>query len=411
MSVRICGIRSRWKKIDGLMAEEKELPLWRNRPFWSVFFIAFLIYFSNNMLAQTLPKYAYDLGASSQLIGVLAGAFAVCALLMRPISGQLVDNEDRLFLLRVTIGIILVAITGLVFSHEVWLFILFRGLNGIGWGIGSVLCMTLASGCFTKAHLGVGIGIYGLGQTVAQAVAPMVGLNVAAVYGYNFLYQFNVAICAAAFVLTYLVAIEHQRPAVRSYSLRLSAMISFSALPPAVVTMCNAIAQSSIMAFLVIYAANISIPQIGVYFTVQAATVVLTRPLWGKLADRWPSLRIIVPCEVLIGAGLFTIYEAQVLWQFLAAAILVGAGTAGDQPVLMSECIRWVPPEQRGIASNTNYLGVDAGWFIGGNLAGFVVSLVGYRDLYLIFILPVVLATLFYAWAERKGGRGSSFYL
>ena len=151
MSVRICGIRSRWKKIDGQMAEEKELPLWRNRPFWSVFFIAFLIYFSNNMLAQTLPKYAYDLGASSQLIGVLAGAFAVCALLMRPISGQLVDNENRLFLLRVTIGIILVAVTGLVFSHEVWLFILFRGLNGIGWGIGSVLCMTLASGCFTKA--------------------------------------------------------------------------------------------------------------------------------------------------------------------------------------------------------------------------------------------------------------------
>ena len=124
----------------------QDISLLKNKQFWSIFIIAFLIYFSNNMLAQTLPKYAYDLGASAQLIGVLAGAFAVCALLLRPVSGQLVDNENRLLLLRLTIGIILAAVTGLVFSQKVWLLILFRGLNGLGWGIGSTLCMPIASG-------------------------------------------------------------------------------------------------------------------------------------------------------------------------------------------------------------------------------------------------------------------------
>ena len=387
------------------MQEEQDTmqdsSLLKNKQFWSIFIIAFLIYFSNNMLAQTLPKYAYDLGASAQLIGVLAGAFAVCALLLRPVSGQLVDNENRLLLLRLTIGIILAAVTGLVFSQKVWLLILFRGLNGLGWGIGSTLCMTIASGCFTKKKLGAGIGIYGLGQTIAQAMAPMIGLNVAALYGYNFLYRFNVAICAAAFVLTYFIVVDTRPHKKQPYSVKLKAMIAFPALPPAVMTMANSIAQSSIAAFLVIYATSMEIMQIGVYFTVQALTVLCTRPLWGKLIDRYGSWRIILPCEILIALGLFMIYEADVLWQFLVAAFLVGGGTAGDQPALMSECIRRVPDEERGRASNTSYLGIDLGWFIGGNLAGFVVSLVGYQDLYLVFMLPVFLATAFYLFTQK----------
>ena len=95
------------------------------------------------------------------------------------------------------------------------------------------------------------------------------------------------------------------------------------------------------------------------------------------------------------------IYEADVLWQFLVAAFLVGGGTAGGQPALMSECIRRVPDEERGRASNASYLGIALGWFIGDNLAGFVVSLVGYQDLYLVFMLPVFLATAFYLFTQK----------
>jgi MFS family permease len=284
---------------------------------------------------------------------------------------------------------------------KVWLLILFRGINGLGWGIGSTLCMTIASGCFSPNRLGSGIGIYGLGQTIAQATAPMIGLNVAAFYSYNFLYQFNVIICAAAFVLTYFIKIQIPPKKRRKYSLSLKAMLCLPALPPASVTLCNCIAQSSITAFLVIFANSISIPQIGSYFTVQAATVLITRPLWGKLADKYSSLKIIIPCELLIALGLLTIFFSNSLWQFLVAAVLVGAGTAGDQPILMSECIRRAPENQRGRASNTNYLGIDIGWFVGSNLAGFVVTMVGYRSLYLIFILPIVMATLIYTITQR----------
>jgi len=374
----------------------------RNRQFISVFLIAFLVYFSNSMLAQTLPKFAYDLGATSQSIGFLSGVFGICALLLRPVSGQLVDNENRRMLLRVTLGIILVAVTALTFSKQVWLLVVCRGLNGFGWGIGSTLCMTIATGCFSKDKLGTGIGIYGLGQTVALATAPMVGLTVARLYGYNFLYRFNVLICVVAFFLTYFVSLDPRQRPERNYSVSLSSMICVPALTPAFVTLCNMVARSAITAFLVIFAHSISVSQIGTFFTVQALTVLVTRPLWGKLTDRFGGLRIIVPCEIMIAAGLVIIGGAHQLWHFLLAAFLLGAGTAGDQPVLMSECIRRAPEDQRGRASNTSYLGVDIGGFVGANIAGFVVPLVGYRIMYLIFVAPVVLATVTYVLYDWK---------
>ncbi|MBP2650846.1 MAG: arabinose efflux permease family protein [Firmicutes bacterium] len=373
-----------------------------NKQFISIFLIAFLVYFSNGMLAQTLPKYAFDLGATSQIIGVLSGTFAMCALLLRPVSGLMVDNEDRRLLLRITIGVILVSVTGLTFSKQVWLLIVFRGINGLGWGIGSTLCMTIASSCFSKEKLGSGIGIYGLGQTIAQAIAPVIGLNVAQAYSYNFLYQFNVIICAAAFVLTYFIKLDTSSKKERKYSVSLKEMVCLSAIPPSVVTLCNSIAQASVTAFLVIFANSISVTQIGVFFTVQAAIVLVARPLWGKLTDKYGCLKVIIPCEFLIASGLLTIFFSQALWQFLLAAVLVGAGTAGNQPVLMAECIRRAPPEQRGRASNTSYMGTDIGGVVGSNLAGLLVTLIGYRNLYLIFILPILMATFMYTVFEKR---------
>jgi MFS family permease len=379
--------------------------IFKNQQFIAIFVIAFLVYFSNGMISQTLPKYAYELGAASQVIGLLAGIFATCALMVRTVAGQLVDHANKKLLLRIVIGITLLAVTGLTFSHEVWLFILFRGLGGFGWGIGSTVCMTMASSCFARENLGAGIGIYSLGQTIALALAPMIALEVAAAYNYNFLYRFNIIICAVAFVLTYFIKSDKpEAPEAKKhqYSVSLKQMICLPAIPPAIMTLCNSIAQASITAFLVIFAANISVAGIGLFFTVQAATILLTRPFWGRATDKYGFLKVLIPCELFIVLGLLAIFFSHTLWHFIMAAVLMGAGTAGSQPVLMSECMKRSPASQRGRASNTNYIGVDIGVITGSNLAGFVVAWAGYRNLYLLFTLPIIIGTLIYTITERR---------
>jgi MFS family permease len=368
----------------------------KNKQFITIFLIAFLVYFSNGMLSQTLPKYAHALGATSQIIGTLSGIFATCALFMRPFSGQLVDNEDKRLLLRITISIILISVIGLTFSKQIWMLILFRGINGIGWGIGSTLCMTIASSCFPKENLGIGIGIYGLGQTIAQAFSPMIALQVVQYYSFNFLYRFNVVICILAFILTYFIKIVDSSDKQRNYSVKINQIVCFPAIPPAMMTLCNSIAQASITSFLVIFAESISIKKIGIFFTIQACTVFLVRPFMGKMTDKYGLLKVLIPCELFFIIGLVMIFMSNNLVYFIVAAIFVGAGTAGAQPALMSECIKRAPADQRGRASNTSYIGTDIGVMVGSNLAGFVVALVGYRDLYLLFTLPIIISTILY---------------
>lgn len=379
--------------------------IFKNKQFMAIFVIAFLVYFSNGMLSQTLPKYAHALGATSQVIGTLSGIFATCALIMRPFSGQLVDNEDKKLLLRITIGIILISVIGLTFSKQIWMLILFRGINGFGWGIGSTLCMTIASSCFPKENLGAGIGVYGLGQTIAQAFSPMIALEVVQFYSFNFLYRFNVVICIIAFLLTYFIKIEEPPEKVRKYSFKINQIICFPAIPPAMMTLCNSIAQASITSFLVIFAESLSIMDIGIFFTVQACTVFLVRPLVGKMTDKYGLLKVLIPCELSLVLGLVIIFFSNNLLYFIVAAIFVGTGTSGAQPALMSECMKRAPADQRGRASNTSYIGTDIGVTLGSNLAGLFVSLMGYRNLFLLFTLPIIISTISYTIFDIRESR------
>ena len=74
-------------------------------------------------------------------------------------------------------------------------------------------------------------------------------------------------------------------------------------------------------------------------------------------------------------------------------------------------CIMSVEPLRRGVASNTNYFGVDFGNFIGPVAAGLIISRFGFLSelspgwpgggiispLYLIMIVPVILAMAVFA--------------
>jgi ABC-type transport system substrate-binding protein/nitrate/nitrite transporter NarK len=342
--------------IEGLLKGKdtnQKSPL-KNNAFILIFIIAFLNYNSSQMLSLTLPKFANEMGASAQAVGLLAGIFAMCALIMRPISGQIVDNENRLVLLRIVLSVMLVSVFGLTLSNQYWMLLVFRGLNGLGWGVGSTLCMTIATDCFSTKTMATGIGIYGLGQTMAQTLAPMFALPISLKYGYNTLYYINVALLIICLILTLFMKLDSTPPKMKSYSINIKNMIYFPAISPAILTMCNAIAKSSVTAFLVIFAGTMDVKNIGLYFTIQAATIFVFRPLVSNMADRLGTLKVLIPCEIINVIALIIISISRSLPMFLFAAVLMGISIAGEQPILMAECVKTADRSKRGSASNTS---------------------------------------------------------
>jgi MFS family permease len=367
-----------------------------------IFIIAFLFYYASQILALTLPKYANEMGATSQAVGLLAGIFAVCALIMRPFSGQMVDNENKKTLLRLVLLLILASMAGLTFATNYWLLVIFRGLNGLAWGVGSTLCMTIATDCFSKENMAAGVGIYGLGQTIAQTVAPVFALPLTNMIGYNNVYLINAALIVVCLILTCFMKMRNPPPKVKKYSIGLKNMVYPAALLPASLTLCGTIAKASITAFLVIFAGTMDIQGIGLFFTIQAAAVFVSRPIISKTADKFGVLRMLIPCEILAVIGLIVIFFAHSLPIFLIAAVLMGISTGGEQPILMAECVKSADASKRGRASNTSYVGMDIGNFVGSNLAGILVAAIGYRYMFLTAIVPVFFGTLFFCLLYKK---------
>ncbi len=368
----------------------------KNKQFLLIFIVAFLVYTSSTMLNLTLPKYANDLGATAQAVGLLAGIFQIAALMMRPISGQIVDNENRLLMLRAVLSIVLLSVVGIMFSRTYWPLVAFRALHGLAWGIGSTLFMTIASSCFTNKNMTAGIGIYGLGQVFAQTLAPMFAVPVALKLGYSTLYIGNVILITLCLGITLFMRVESPVKKKRNYSYNLKNMIYRPALLPATLTAVNAIAKSSIRAFLIIFAGTMDIVNIGIFFTIQAATIAVTRPVISKMADKYGSAKMLLPSQLSTIACLLIVSFSHSMVGFIIAAVIGGIGISGEQPILMAECVKSAPADKRGNASNTSYVGVDVGGFIGSNLAGLAVAMFGYRNMFRSFSLPVIAMSVIY---------------
>ena len=89
----------------------------------------------------------------------------------------------------------------------------------------------------------------------------------------------------------------------------------------------------------------------------------------------------------------------------LAGAVLGALGYGALNPAIQTLCIRTVRPERRGVASNTEYFGMDLGYFLGPLLGGILYASGSYSSMYLIGgIVPlgVGLGLFLLTWGRMK---------
>lgn len=73
-----------------------------------------------------------------------------------------------------------------------------------------------------------------------------------------------------------------------------------------------------------------------------------------------------------------------------------------SQPALQTEALRSVPPEKRGLASSTMYIGGDLGQAVGPILGGVVAEQAGYGTMYLLVQFRLLWHGLYFVLRERK---------
>lgn len=367
-------------------------PLW-TKDFIMITLANFFIFLGFQMLLPVLPVYATKLGGTDASAGLVVGVFTLSAVLMRPIAGRLLDQHGRRGVYLSGLVLFLISVIAYHWVPTVLLLLILRFIHGFGWGAASTASGTIATDIIPKSRLGEGMGFFGLTNSLSMALAPALGLSIMKWSGFDAVF----IISATAVVIAILLAfpIKYHTP-VSEASPQRSNFFEKAALLPGVLILFVTMTYGSVVAFIALYADSRGVQNIGLFFTVYAIALMVSRPLFGRLADRKGYSAAIIPGMLGVLATMLILYFSASLSAFLAAAVIYGLGFGAVQPSLQAMAVRTVTPFRRGAANATFMVGFDLGIGLGSMIWGAVAELTGYQAIYLWAMVPAGIAILLY---------------
>lgn len=382
---------------------DKKETIWTFN-FVALFIINGVMFFGQFMMGALLPKYLSGLGFASSVIGIIMGMFSVTALGTRPITGPLIDGMNRKTLYMIMLGLLTIASFGYAIADNIPLLVIFRLLHGVSMGCSSALALTLVAEVLPKSRLASGVSIYGMSSILSTAFGPGVGLEIMNRFGYPAAFSCAAVLTLMAFIVSSRLRLD-PRPG-HKIVVKLSRLLAQEALIPAFFIFLISLTRAGINTFFVIYITeDRNIPGIAVYYLINAGVLLISRPLFGRMADKHGIHRSLIPSFIFFAANLGLLAYCTQTWQLwiIGALSALGLGTAFSS--LQALCMKVVPDNRRGAGSTTVFAGIDIGDLIGPVIAGVIVQFFGYREMFLASLLPLILcAYLLWLWVRKHHG-------
>jgi MFS family permease len=353
------------------------------------------------------------------MIGVISGLFYGVAFAVRPFSGPLITklNKKHIMLCAYAIGFLVNG--GYAISTTLPMFVAARVLHGLQFAFIGSLTLTIASDSLPPEKIGSGVGLFGAGTAIATAIAPTLGLSLrtwgTATFtsalgeraGYTVVFAFA-ALCMLLSILP--CALLPYKPLTKeqlaSSGKWYSNIIAKEAVMPAIVLCFVCLSQILYTFYMEPFSREQGISNIGWFFTVYALGLLLSRPLSGRLLDKYGVAKVLYPACAIFASSFLVVGLGKSIETTLIGAVLAALGYGAAAPSLQTMCIKAVDPVRRGAASNTSYFGMDLGFWMGPTLGGVVIAQSSHATLYTFTVIPVVVAAaIFFIGSQLRRRR------
>lgn len=350
--------------------------------------IGFVMSFSTSMSEVLVTKYANYLGASISAIGMISSVASITALLVLPFSAPVADAFKKSKVYLVFAGILAISYAGYAFSNSVTSLVVFRLLNGIGKGAASAIILAMANDCLPENNRSAGIVYFSLASAISVAFAPSAGLFLMKNINFRNTFILGAILLAMTCLMTFLLHDEISDKT--EFKLNFHNMFAKEAIPAASVMFFLSMAYSTINSFLVIYATDMGIENIGLYFTVYSIVLLLSRPVIGFASRYVRSEMIMIPSMICFAMAMHLTAVSENLVSFLIAAFISAFGYGACQPLVQAMSIQSAGEGRSGVGSTTCFLGTNLGYLFGPAMGGFVAERSGYSTMYNCMIIPVL---------------------
>ncbi|WP_458120652.1 MFS transporter [Paenibacillus sp. Z6-24] len=377
---------------------------------WSLSFIFVLIanalvFMIFEMLLPTLPLFVTALGEGAGQVGLVTGIFTLSAIVTRPFAGLLATKFDKKILL--IIGILLNALsTGAYYlADSIPELLIIRLIHGAGFGLITTYFATLAAEIVPKERRGEGIGYFGVGETVAISVGPMIGILTLELYDFQRLFLGGMAVLILAVIMAIFIK---RTPEGKKMDKEINVKVKFfekRVLFPGLLILLVGIAAGGIMSFFSLYALEREFTQVGFFFFLVAMASFVVRIISGKLFDKYGPTIIVVPGSLFSIVGLLLLYVAANDVMLLIAAVVYGFGFGALLPAIQTWCLNLVGEHEHEDAMATFFNFFDLGIGGGSLILGMAAVATGsYQVIYIIATLIYVLLLIIYMvhWIVKR---------
>ncbi|PTL54282.1 hypothetical protein C7Y72_21280 [Paraconexibacter algicola] len=377
----------------------------RRAAFAGVFAATLVAFLAIGAVLPILPRYVQGpLDGGDIAVGIVTGAFAIAAVVGRPVGGRLADRWGRKPVILVGMALCTAAaclyylpfgVAGIVFA---------RLVLGLGDGWVYTASATWIVDLAPEERRGQAIAMFGMAIWGGLSLGPLFGELLLSIGSYEAVWAFAAAtpLIAAAMV----ARLPEVQRAPAPPPPRGSGWLPPGVVLPGSALLLGNIGYAAFAGFMVLHLDAEGIGHGSAAFVAFAVAVVIGRLLLGGVPDRYGARPAALGAGGLEAAGLTMIAFAGSLPVAFAGALVMGLGFSLLFPALALVAISANPPERRGAALGAFTAFFDIGVGVGGPLAGAIASLTGYTEAFLVAAACAVIAAALGVLAARTPARG-----
>jgi MFS family permease len=360
--------------------------------------------------SPVLPRFAEDLGATPEFIGVIVAASTITGVFFKLPAGALSDviGKKRMMLL----GGLFFAVPPFFypFIDDGVLLLILRFVHGFATAIFSPVAAAYVAN-LAEDRRGARLGWFSSGNDLGSTAGPLLG---GVVLYYTASYAMTYLLVGMLGLLTLALVLLVPEPASHNVGKRLSlsdrvaefwlGLREVAAIPAifiaAGVEAVMYLGFGAFLGFLPIYAkaAHLNDAEIAAVLGAQLAVAMAAKPIAGRASDHVGRKPVIVIGLLLCAAALPLIFRAESFIALVAAAPLLGLGVAAVTPVTNALVADLAEARRMGAAMGVFGTIWDIGEAAGPIIAGFLIGQLAYAPAFDLIATITVAAAVGFAF-------------